>query len=53
MKLPKSLTTVTPLSRTVAAIVLIALPFIGFIYGMKYQERVDKAMVQACTGLRQ
>ena len=36
--LPKSLTTVTTLSKTLALILFIALPFIGFALGMKYED---------------
>jgi len=48
-KLPKYWTTVTPLSRTITAIIFLALPFIGFVYGMKYQEKVDQKIVAACV----
>ncbi|SRR5258706_1524301 len=41
IKLPKSLTTVTTLSKSVALLLLIALPFIGFMMGVKYQAAVD------------
>lgn len=41
MALPKSLTTVTPLSKTLAMILFIALPFLGFLLGMQYQEVID------------
>src|SRR3989344_261472 len=41
MKLPKELTTVTPLSKYLALFLLIALPFIGFYLGFKYQEVFD------------
>lgn len=37
MKLPKSLTTVTLLSRLVALGLLVVLPFLGFYVGIKYQ----------------
>jgi len=37
MKLPKELTTVTPLSKTVALIMFISLPIITFLFGMQYQ----------------
>jgi hypothetical protein len=39
-KLPKWLTTVTPLSKALAMILFIALPFIGFYLGMKYQQQI-------------
>src|SRR3989344_5172551 len=41
MKLPKELTTVTPLSKYLALFLLIALPFIGFYVGFKYQEQIN------------
>jgi hypothetical protein len=37
-KLPKSLTTVTTFSKILAMALFIALPFLGFYLGMKYQE---------------
>lgn len=39
--LPKELTTVTPLSKLVALIVFIALPFIAFYYGVLYQSSMQ------------
>lgn len=41
MKLPKELTMVTPASKFLAFILFVTLPFLGFVYGMKYQEFVD------------
>lgn len=38
MKLPKSWTTVTPLSKFIAFILFVSLPFVGFIFGEKYQR---------------
>ncbi len=38
-KLPKWLTTVTPISKALAMILFIGLPFAGFYLGMKYQEK--------------
>ena len=38
MALPKSWTTVTTLSKTIALILFIALPFLGFYFGMQYQK---------------
>ena len=38
MKLPKSLTTVTPLSKTIAAVLFITFPFVGFLAGMEYEK---------------
>lgn len=40
-RLPKSLTTVTPLSKTIAFLLFILLPFIGFYLGMHYQKVID------------
>ncbi len=41
MPLPKSLTTVTPLSKIIAAILFITFPFLGFYLGMQYQKGVN------------
>lgn len=41
MKLPKELTTVTPLSKILAAVFFIAFPFISFFLGMQYQYMTD------------
>lgn len=41
MKLPKELTTVTPLSKYFAMVLFISLPFIGFLIGIRYQETVS------------
>ena len=38
MKLPNSFTTVTPLSKTLAMLLFVSLPFIGFILGINYQK---------------
>ena len=38
MKLPKSLTTVTSLSKALAIILFITLPFLGFYLGLTYQQ---------------
>ena len=38
--LPKSLTTVTPFSRVLAAILFIFVPIIAFIMGMQYQQNM-------------
>jgi hypothetical protein len=40
MKIPSSLTTVTPLSKTLAAILFITLPFAGFYLGMQYEREI-------------
>ena len=41
MKLPKNFTTVTPLSKTLAMVFFILLPFLGFYVGMLYQKQAD------------
>src|SRR5258708_2192197 len=41
MKIPKELTRVTPLSRTVAFVVIIALPILAFFFGLQYQSQID------------
>lgn len=38
MPLPKKFTTVTTFSKIVALILFIALPFIGFLLGIRYQQ---------------
>ncbi len=38
MALPKSLTTVTTFSKTLAMILFILLPFVGFYLGIQYQK---------------
>lgn len=38
-KLSKSLTTVTPLSKTIALMLFIILPFVGFYLGTKYSDK--------------
>jgi hypothetical protein len=40
MTLPKSFTTVTTLSKTLAMLLFIALPFIGFQMGREYQKKI-------------
>ena len=40
MKLSKQLTTVTTLSKTLFAILLISLPLVGFLLGMEYQQKI-------------
>ena len=55
MPLPKSFTTVTPLSKTLALILFILLPFMGFYAGMKFQQSMEptgefpRPIQQACT----
>lgn len=41
MKLSKSWTKVTPLSKTLALILFIALPFIGFYLGVNYNDPIE------------
>jgi len=41
MKLPKELTKVTSFSKTVAIILFILLPIVGFLLGIRYQEMMD------------
>ncbi len=45
MKLPKELTTVTSTSKTLALIMLISLPALGFIYGKNYQKNIQDAQI--------
>ena len=52
MTLPKSLTTVTTLSKVLAGILFVALPFLGFYGGMRYQTSVTPAQLppeKACA----
>ena len=46
MKLPKELTTVTRLSKSLAVIVFLAFPFIGFFLGLRFQEMLYLAKGQ-------
>ena len=46
MKLPKELTAITPLSRSLGFIVLIGFLLIGFSLGIQYQETIDLAKKQ-------
>lgn len=41
MKFPKELTTITPTSKILAAILFISLPFIGFFLGIRYQQTIS------------
>ncbi|GEM_PF-6523989 len=41
MPLPKSFTTVTPLSKALAMILFITLPFIGFYFGINYPKELS------------
>lgn len=40
MQLPKSFTTVTPVSKAIAILLFISLPFIGFYLGINYQKSI-------------
>ncbi|MEK7517528.1 MAG: hypothetical protein AAB583_03180 [Patescibacteria group bacterium] len=46
MKLPKELTTITRLSKSLAVIVFLAFPFIGFFLGLRFQEMLYLAKGQ-------
>ena len=41
MNIPKQLTTVTTLSKLIAGILFVTLPFIGFVLGMQYQKSIQ------------
>jgi len=41
MKIHTSFTKVTPLSKTLALILFILFPFLGFYFGMQYQQALD------------
>lgn len=41
MVLPRSLTTVTPFSKFLALLFFILLPFMGFFFGMAYQQKIS------------
>lgn len=41
MKLPKSLTTVTPFSKSLALCMFILFPILGFFLGMTYQKMLS------------
>jgi hypothetical protein len=40
-RIPKELMVVTPLSKTLAIILFIMLPFIGFLFGVQYQQSLS------------
>lgn len=46
MKLPQSWTTVTLLSKILAIILFVSLPFIGFCFGFKYHQSIS--VVESC-----
>jgi len=41
MQLPKSFTTVTPLSKALALILFVSLPFVGFLLGYRYNKSIS------------
>ena len=47
MQLPKELTTVTTLSKSVAIIMFISLPIIAFLFGMRYQSELFNQSAKA------
>lgn len=52
MPLPKVLTTITPLSKTIALILFFSLPAAGFFLGMRYQQQMGGTLLppqQGCT----
>lgn len=45
MKLPHTLTTITPFSKLLTLIIFVTLPFLGFFIGIKYQKAVDNMQI--------
>lgn len=45
--LPRFMTTVTPLSKSIALVVVVCLPFLGFYVGIKYQQSTQLVIVPA------
>jgi hypothetical protein len=43
MKLPKELITITPVSKALAIFLFVTLPFVGFLFGIRYQQILDEA----------
>lgn len=43
MQIPKELTTVTTVSKTVALVMFVTLPIIAFLFGMRYQTLIEQA----------
>lgn len=37
--------TVTPLSKTIAMIIFIVLPVLGFFFGVRYQQKLDQPLL--------
>jgi hypothetical protein len=50
-KLPKWATTVTPLSKTLALIIFITFPILGFCFGRKYQSALDQIEISPSVGM--
>lgn len=50
MQLPKELTTVTPLSKSIALVLFVALPIIAFVLGMQYQTVLENNKNQPPPG---
>lgn len=53
MNLSKELTTVTPLSKTIALIMFIILPIIAFLFGMKYQSLINYSQQKIVQQIQQ
>lgn len=53
MPLPKSWTTVTPLSKTIALILFAFLPLIAFFFGVRYQQKIDGPLIKTTSVLTQ
>lgn len=49
MALPKSLTTVTTFSKTLALVLFITLPILGFYFGMEYQKGITPELPPITT----
>ena len=47
MKTKNAFNTVTTFSKTLALIMFIAFPFLGFYLGMQYQKGLDKPFIQS------
>jgi len=46
MNLPKSFTAATPISKVLALVLLILLPFGGFYCGIRYQQQIESIIVK-------
>lgn len=49
MQLPNSFTTVTPLSKIIAAVLFITFPFLGFYLGVQYQKGISPQISNQVT----